>query len=271
MEKSVLTKRQVKTFTKFYTKNGEKQKIVCEIRYDDECGNGHNTFAITGDGYRQAKNGRWVFTFGGCCHDEIKKHFPEFAHLIKWHLCNSDGPMCYIENTLYLAGDRDCWGRAKGEPTGFAKSVRFSGFPVSFDLGEKFIESVEKSRGTLQDLEIVKVEHKNASGGYQYSPKYTFNCFPCEWYQCPFDSIDKARELLTAFKTKDFEVIETPTGYSEGKNREFEAARHSAIWEDASEEILSLPPEELKEKLLERLPALIAEFKKDIESLGFVY
>ena len=61
------------------------------------------------------------------------------------------------------------------------------------------------------------------------------------------------------------------TGYQEGKPRDFAAARHSAIWEDATEEQLSLPSEELKKLLIARLPKLMANFKKDIEALGFVY
>jgi len=37
----------------------------------------------------------------GCLHDEIRQHFPELAHLIKWHLVSTDGPLHYIANTLY--------------------------------------------------------------------------------------------------------------------------------------------------------------------------
>ena len=52
----------------------------------------------------------------------------------------------------------------------------------------------------------------------------------------------------------------------EGKESDLKAARSSAIWEDATLEQL------LDEKLLKaRHPALMAEFKKDVESLGFVY
>jgi hypothetical protein len=57
----------------------------------------------------------------------------------------------------------------------------------------------------------------------------------------------------------------------EGKEREFDHARSSAVWPEATNEELSLEPKELEKKLLERLPALMAEFKKVIESLGFEY
>lgn len=63
------------------------------MRYDDRCKNKHNTFSIRGSTVRMY----------GCLHDLIVEHFPEFAHLIKWHLCSDDGPLHYITNTTYWA------------------------------------------------------------------------------------------------------------------------------------------------------------------------
>ena len=114
---SVLTKNQRKAYQKTFTENGCEYLIVAKLRYDDECNNGHNTFAITGEIWK-ARNGVKVgrdMESGGCIHEDIAKHFPELAPLIKWHLCSSDGPMHYIGNTVYLAGERDCWGMLKGE------------------------------------------------------------------------------------------------------------------------------------------------------------
>lgn len=57
-----------------------------------------------------------------------------------------------------------------------------------------------------------------------------------------------------------------PVGWliSEGKERNFDAARHSAIWPEATDEELSLPKAELFKLLKARLPALMADFKKDM-------
>lgn len=105
---SKLTKRQRHKFgPKVYTEGGQKYRIIANVRYDDDCGNGHNTFSITGDIDRQAKNGKWCEDSGGCIHKEIAKHFPELAPLIKWHLCSSNGPMHYVANTVYHAGNRN--------------------------------------------------------------------------------------------------------------------------------------------------------------------
>lgn len=114
--KSILTKNQKLTFNKIIKLDND---IPCQmsvtIRYDDECGNGHNTFSITGT----IKGlGAHEIEMAGCLHDEISEYFPEFAHLIKWHLVSSDSPLHYIANTKYyikkgnieLAKDTAVWG-----------------------------------------------------------------------------------------------------------------------------------------------------------------
>jgi hypothetical protein len=55
----------------------------------------------------------------------------------------------------------------------------------------------------------------------------------------------------------------------EGKKRELDAARHSAVWLNATEEDLTAPG--LEQRLKARLPGLMAEFKTAMESLGFEY
>lgn len=115
MFNSQLTKNQIKTLIGTLD-NGDR--IVAKIRYDDQCGNGHNTFAITADIYTKAnarlmdKGCNVASYMGGCCHDEFIEAFPDYAHLVKWHLCSSDGPLHYVANTLYHAlehGPNKAW------------------------------------------------------------------------------------------------------------------------------------------------------------------
>ena len=61
------------------------------------------------------------------------------------------------------------------------------------------------------------------------------------------------------------------TRYSEGKKRNLDAARNSAVWPDATDEQLSVEPEELTAALLARLPILMAAFRKDMENAGFLW
>jgi hypothetical protein len=118
MIKSVLTKNQKKTFSKVFKENGRNYIIYATVRYDDECGNGHNSFSITGEIWKATESGQKTgrdLEAGGCIHDEVAKHFPHLAHAVPFHLCSSDEPMHYTANTVYLAGNRDHNGLLKGE------------------------------------------------------------------------------------------------------------------------------------------------------------
>lgn len=94
---------------------GAGGEMVVELRFDDQCRNGHNTFSITADVYTTQSRRMRDIAAGGCMHDEIAKIFPELAPLILWHLVSTDGPMHYVANTLYHASDRDHNGLQKGE------------------------------------------------------------------------------------------------------------------------------------------------------------
>ena len=108
---SILTKKQAREYpARHITFKGQPLLVRCRVRYDDQCGNGHNTFSITGD-YTEPGHS-WNNGGGGCIHDEIVAAFPELAPLIKWHLCSSDGPMHYVANTTYHAtqhGPKSAW------------------------------------------------------------------------------------------------------------------------------------------------------------------
>ena len=103
---SIVTKDQSKKYGPVeYVEDGQAYRIYANVRYDDECGNGHNTFSITGEIFRLQINrgGRSSFDSCGCLHNDIAKHFPELALFLKWHLMSSDGPMHYVANTTYHA------------------------------------------------------------------------------------------------------------------------------------------------------------------------
>ncbi|OHD23499.1 MAG: hypothetical protein A2Y38_12105 [Spirochaetes bacterium GWB1_59_5] len=61
----------------------------------------------------------------------------------------------------------------------------------------------------------------------------------------------------------------TRTG--EGKARDLDAARLCAIWPEATDEELSADKETLTAALTARLPGLIAEFRADMERVGFLW
>lgn len=101
--KSILQKSQYKKFTKKIVYQNKNCIMSVVLRYDDRCNNGYNTFSITGSikGGQHRHYGYEIET-GGCIHEQIAKFFPEFKHLIKYHLMSSKGPLHYIANTIYL-------------------------------------------------------------------------------------------------------------------------------------------------------------------------
>jgi hypothetical protein len=80
-----------------------KEHIYVTIRLNDECKNGHQDFAITGNIYVAGKpKTDKYYIAGGCIHEEISKHFPQFIPFVKLHLCDWEGiPTYAVENGFY--------------------------------------------------------------------------------------------------------------------------------------------------------------------------
>jgi hypothetical protein len=197
-----------------------------EMRYDDNCRNGHHSFAITASVYTTESRARRDIAAGGCMHDEIEKVFPELAPLIKWHLCASDGPMHYIANTVYHASDRDHNGLRKGE----RRQIR---------NGRTGLPSWRLAFVDAQGNEVDKPE---AHPDSETVPECDIRLVYLPWERI-----------------------------GEGKERQFDHARSCAVWPDATDAELSVPSDELREVLAARLPQLLADFRKAMESTGFVW
>lgn len=264
--KSKLTKSQTKSYGwKEYQEEGETYRIRVKVRYDDECGNRHNTFAITADIQHKRGNRFWDQSFG-CQHEEVEKHFPELAPFIKWHLFDSTGPMHYVSNTMFHASNKDCWGGSKGKVRGYAHGLRFGNSPITHKIPKSFFDFIKIRHEGTGDFNIVEYAHKDDPK--TYGTKYSFAGYGSEWYEGPFGLRSEAEEWQKALKGK-VEFVKIPDSWHEGKEREIDSARHCAVWPEATDEELSSP--NLKRVLTARLPALIQEFKKDVEALGLVF
>lgn len=216
---SVLTKKQEKTFrTEYKGKHGQSCVLIVKVRYDDQCGNGHNTFAITGELYDRSdripheasvKNSSgktlWLGS-SGCLHEEITKRFPELAPFIKWHSVSTDGPMHYVANSTY---------HAKAIPKEQGQYYAYLKEPVT---------GVEKLLKIVDEATKAKLDALHGDA-MRYEPYYNRSA----------------------------------------KEPNLEYARSCAVWPDAQLEDFT------EEKLKARLPALMEEFKRDVESLGFTY
>lgn len=258
-----------KTWSKKIVQGGRNLgKITVSARFNDECRNGHDTFAITGE----ILNNQGEEVAGGCIHDEITEHFPELAGVIKWHLCSTDGPLHYLANTLYLAGDKDCNGRQKGEVARQKKVLLFENVPITHELGQDFLgwlDSVKdggSNKYAPYALESVHHPEEGKPGKYQFKPNYTFNEYPKKWHQCPFKSATEAHEYASALTECKWKVEEVATDWAEGKERELDLARRAAAWPEATDEQLCDP--NLKDLLVARLPKLLENFESDLRKLG---
>ena len=89
-----------------FTQAGCSYRLVAKIRHDDRCGNGYNTFSITGELYRIVRN-KAVLESCGCLHDIIAHRIPIIAPYLCWHLCSTNGPLHYIANTAYHVKNGD--------------------------------------------------------------------------------------------------------------------------------------------------------------------
>ena len=162
MNTTTLVKHQTKTYgPKIYTQDRATYKLTATVRYDDQCGNGHNSFAITGAQYRKNGNGAWSEDSFGCMHKEIAKRFPELAPLIKWHLTSSDGPMHYIANTVYHAlehGPKHAWVSYDGGQDPMKVLTSISGHDY---LKAEFAQLVEGKAGYTVKWDAARAKTRN--------------------------------------------------------------------------------------------------------------
>ena len=197
------------------------ETCLVELRFDDDCRNGHQSFAITGTLYEGRKGPKRGLISAGAMHETIIEWFPELAPLVKWHLTATDGPIHYEGNTIYHAGDRDYRGLRKGER-----------------------RQLHNGRTGLPCWRAVVIREDGSE---------------IETHAAGLSSIvDSPTVPDTELGTLEWRAVWIE---GEGKERQLDYARNSAVWPDATDEQLCAEPEELRAMLRERLPALIAEFR----------
>ena len=241
-------------------------RFKATVRLDDRCSNAHDTCSITGEGqYKRDSMDLWQEGYG-CIHEEIASVFPELAPFIKWHLTSTDGPAHYVADSTYHATNREN-GKLAGEVLSYENRLKFKDFPITFAAEQAFQEFLMSPRGACKPVAVSYVSRPGET--YDFKPKYTFEGYDVKWHACPFDSLVKAEEFAEAVHTYGVEVVSVPDRISRGKERDLDAARSCAIWPEATDE--ELCSDNLADLLRARHPALMAEFKADMISLGFTY
>ena len=283
---SIHTKHQVESYRCDLSTH---ESLVVQVRWDDSCGNGHNSLGVTATMYdnRVRREGGWVA--GGCLHDDILSAVhrglipQEVGDLIPFHLCSSDGPLHYLANVRYHASEKDCWGKRKGEPCGWDDFAVVANSPIKHKLDSRLKKCIEKLQAMSPNQEafIVDVAHKAGSGEtYKFAPKWTIligDEEPPRWHECPFDLCDEANQWLEACLGGMVKMERVATKWSEGKERDLKEARSSACGDWPEDHPLYLSDAQLcddaglQATLEARLPLVIAEMKKRIEAVGLVW
>lgn len=265
---------------------GEGGEMRVEISFDDECKNGRNTFTITAEVSTKGSRYRNDIEAGGTMHKEIARVFPELASLTQWHLFDTNGPMHYVENTLYHASNRADLRYAPGDPCQWETRVRFGKFPVTFKFSKRFreylaarIEHTKTTKKTnphhVEKFEPLAVTYvkRDPKETYEYPPHYTVRGDDCKvWHEAPFANLREAQEFCDALNNYELTFEKVPVSYAKEKPRNLAAARATANWPDATDEQLCSDPDELKVILLARLPAMMQRFRDAVEKeCGFMY
>lgn len=143
-------------------------KIIVTIRLNDECKNGHQDFSITADGYEK-RNGHFYESFGGACHGEIKKYFPEYSIFIALHLSTYKGiPIYAVENGFFHIKTE------KMEKEKFCEYYRITS--DQYDILEKS-ENVLEFSILLSELKVLEHWKKQADKGIALLEKLTDKTF----------------------------------------------------------------------------------------------
>lgn len=91
------TKLKELNYSRLHLPRGYKRRQALKVTISwQPRGNSKNYFSIT--------------TQNGCDHDSIRRVFPELSKYIKFHLFDEQGPMYYLENSLYHASNGDLEG-----------------------------------------------------------------------------------------------------------------------------------------------------------------
>ncbi len=113
-------------------------------------GNAQPYFSLTADGRDRGSE------FGGCCHDEILKQWPDLQPLADLHLSTIDGvPMHCVANGFYHLGGTH-WQRPQFDVA--ARHFRISEDDARKLVADLFGDSFSATAGFLSKGEAVKAE-----------------------------------------------------------------------------------------------------------------
>lgn len=86
----------------------KNEKIDINIKLNDPFNNGHEDFVITGFGSEKIANGKYIETFCGSAHNEIKRFTNKFNLFIDLHNCDAKGYAMFLaDNLMFLLNENE--------------------------------------------------------------------------------------------------------------------------------------------------------------------
>jgi uncharacterized protein Usg len=228
-------KNQRKAYRKDFMEDGKPVTIIATVRHDDDCGNGHETFSITANRYES----------GRVPGEESIEHRPSGKRVwLHAYGCLHDDVAKYFPQLAPFIKWHLC---STDGPLHYVANTIWHAQDRDCWGGK-----AGEVRWWRYDVKV------NGALVYGHTGK--------DAYKLP-----EKEEAEKAAARIGGEIVRVPWMLHEGKAREFDLARSCAVWPEATDEQLSLPKDQLKALLEARLPGLLVEFRKAVESLGLKY
>lgn len=216
-------------------KRGQKHthRIQVTIRFSEIGQNDFMDFSVTCTIDRRSPtvDTVWNSEGAGCNHEMIAEHFPQLAHLIKWHSHTTNGPINGASNAAYAASNRDHDGLLKGE----RRQILLGGDPARPCW----------TRAAMRNGEMLDLHEIRRESAYGTTKPVDEHPITVEWV--PLCHVGK------------------------GKERDFSRARSFFPTMDISDVNLMLERAELEKRLTALIPQTIADFRADVERAGFMW
>lgn len=215
-----------------------------------------------------AYSDHWISVGQTRCRDVMQRLWPEHVRALDFHLCSLTGPLHYIDNTVYLAGTRDCFGWEPGEQRREKETKKLLWVADADHLFHVVACDTQPAPLELH-YEPLLVEKEMTWGPNKGIPvgEPQRDANGLHLWRIPGACLSLVRSLTRPEPL----VLPLKPYLGEGKPSDFEGARKSAIWPEATDDELSVPEAELEAALKARLPKLLWELKAIVESFGMTY
>ena len=225
----------VQKLKRIFSKLVDGNLLIVAVSYDNQMGKVNNEFSITGEYYEGKYRKDSTLLECGCIHSTIEKFMPELAHSIKFHLMSSEQPIYYFSSTLSYSSDVSHKGKEVGEALSWCEFLELKHSKILFDMPKSIeLSNHYKSGMELDKLQVFTVHLKDDSD-YEHEPNYYVSDVDLQlgWHYCKFYNKFAAQRFCDLLKG-GYSIVKIPETFCKAVEPDLEAARESAIWDNAT-------------------------------------